>query len=554
VSDETTFDVVVVGAGIGGIYAVHRFIQQGLTVLGLESAAGVGGVWFHNRYPGARVDVESYDYCYYFSPEIYREWEWTEKFASQPEILAYLNFVADKLDVRRHFRFNTALAGAQWHPEGPHYCLTTSTADTIRTRFLVMATGNLSDARDPQFPGLADFGGEWVQASHWPERRVRLDGRRVGVIGTGSSGVQVISTIAEQVDHLTVFQRSPNFSVPANNGPMDASMWSKIKDDVLSERAGLLASPGGRHMLLDPVPVASVRPKEQQARLERAWEIGGHGFGRVFTDQGTNQAANDVVAGFVRNKIRSIVRDPTVAERLCPTDHPIGSRRLCIDINYFATYNRENVTLVDVRQAPIERITKTGIQTTDGQHYELDLIIFALGFHAFTGALEAARIRNEHGAGPTDHWVSGPRTLLGLMTSGFPNLFILTGPGSPSVLTSLTLHNEQNVDWVADCLAYMDRTGHSTIAPTPEAEEAWTQTVADAAAPLLRRHVKNYMVHVGPEGQRQFIPFAGGFGVYVDHCNRVAENDYEGFALESVRGPRLSASSDERRNDLMSAD
>lgn len=531
-SVQTTVDVVVVGAGIGGIYAAHRFMERGFTVQGLESASGVGGVWFHNRYPGARVDVESYDYCYYFSAEIYQEWQWTEKFASQPEILAYLNFVADKLGIKPHFRFGTALVEAQWQPDEARYILRTSAGGTIACRFLVMATGNLSAARDPQFPGLDDFGGEWVQASHWPDRDVQLEGRRVGVIGTGSSGIQVISTIASVVDHLTVFQRSPNFSVPAHNGPMDTRLWSKIKDDVAGERTRLLQTAGARHIQLDPATFSDLSAKERQERLERAWEIGGHGFNRVFTDQGTNPVTNDVVAEFVRNKIRSIVDDPKVAERLCPTDHPIGSRRLCIDIGYYATYNRDNVTLVDVGDTPIERITRTGLITTDGRHHDLDLIIFALGFHAFTGALDAAHIRNEHGAGPTDHWVDGPRTVLGLMTSGFPNLFILTGAGSPSVLANLTLHNEQNVDWVADCVAQAVDTGYTTIVPTAEAEDAWTQVVSAAAAPLLRRHVNNYMVYVSPTGRKQFIPFAGGFGAYVDHCNRIAENGYEGFSLK----------------------
>lgn len=531
-SSGPSVDVVVVGAGIGGIYATHRFLKQGLSVAGLESAAGVGGVWLHNRYPGARVDVESLDYCYYFSEQIYREWQWTEKYATQPEILAYLNFVAERMDVRRHFRFDTALAAATWLPDEARYVVRTSSGDMIRCRFLVMATGNLSAARDPQFPGLSDFTGEWVQASHWPDREVALRGRRVGVIGTGSSGIQIISAIAPEVEHLSVFQRSPNFSVPAHNGPLNADLWARIKQDVAGERARLLASPGGRHMAADAMPLASVALAEQQERLELAWTIGGHGFGRVFTDQGTNQIANDVVAGFVRNKIRSIVDDPDVAQVLCPTDHPIGSRRLCVDTDYYATYNRDNVTLVDVRKDPIVRITPRGILTADGSEYELDLIVFALGFHAFSGALDAANIRNESGVSPTDGWRNGPRTVLGLMTCGFPNLFILTGPGSSSVLANLTLHNEQNVDWVADCIAHLDRTGYATIEPTREAEDAWTQTVATAAAPLLRRHVSNYMVHVAPDGHKQFIPFAGGFGTYVEHCDRIAESGYEGFILK----------------------
>ena len=530
---NATVDVLVVGAGIGGIYAMHRFSQQGLSVRGLESASEVGGVWFHNRYPGARVDVESYDYCYYFSAEIYRDWKWTEKYATQREILEYLNFVADRTGVRQFVDFDTALVGAQWVPDGQHYRCRTSSGDVISCRYLVMATGNLSAAREPLFPGLADFGGDWVQASRWPDHAVEFAGRRVGVIGTGSSGIQIIPVVAEEADHLTVFQRSPNFSVPAHNGPMNETLWAQIKEDVATERAVLMASTGARHMQVDAVPAASLTAEAQRDRLERAWAIGGQGFGRVFSDQGSDQAANDVVANFVRSKIRATVTDPDVAETLCPTDHPIGSRRLCVDTNYYATFNRPNVTLVDVRKSPIERITPTGIRTEDGVDHDLDLIIFAIGFDAFTGAIKAAGIRNQHGVSPVDRWTRGPRTVLGMMTAGFPNLFILTGPGSPAVLASLTVHNEQNVDWVADCIAHLERHGHSTIEPTEAAEDAWTQTVVDAAAPLLRRHVNNYMVHVNADdGSRRFIPYAGGFGAYVQHCNDIADNGYPGFVLD----------------------
>lgn len=525
------FDVAVVGAGIGGIYGVYRLVAAGLSVLGLEGAPDVGGVWFHNRYPGSRVDIESYDYCYYFSPEIYNEWVWSEKYATQPEILAYLNFVADKLDVRRHFLFDTWLVGAEWNPRIARYELTT-TNGTFTSRFLVMATGNLSRARQPEFPGLERFRGEWVQTSHWPDRPVRWEGKRVGVIGTGSSGMQTIPVVARQAKHLTVFQRSPNFSVPAHNGPVNQALYESIKADVAGTRAWLRTTPGGRHMRYGTKKAEELTPEEQQEALERAWAIGGHIFNRVFADQGTNKAANDIAAEFVRNKIRSIVNDPETAELLCPKDHPIGTRRLVVDTDYFATFNRDNVSLVDVRSAPIERFDETGLWTADGRHHELDLIIFALGFVAFTGALDAANIRNANGASPTDHWKYGPRTYLGMTTTGFPNLFLPTGPGSPSVLANLAVQNEHDMDWIADCITYLYRHGYSTIEPTPEAQDEWTQHVADAASSLLRLRTNNYMVHVNDDGSRVFIPYVGGLNKYVARCSAVAAAGYKGFILQ----------------------
>lgn len=530
----TDYDVVVVGAGIGGLYAVHRFRQQGLSVLGLESASGVGGVWFHNRYPGARVDVESCEYCFHFSPELYREWRWTERYAAQPELLAYLNHVADRFDIRRHFLFQTPLTAARWHPEEGRYHVETGNGLGFTCRFLVMATGNLSAARKPDFPGIDDFDGEWVQTSHWPERSVQIDGRRIAVIGTGSSGVQTVPAVAKTAAHVYVFQRSPNYSVPARNGPADPERWAAIAADVGAKRAQLMSTRAGITTGLPPMlPYAEFSEEERLARLERQWAFGGQGMNRVFADQGTNQAVNDVVSNFLRAKIREIVKDPETAEALCPTDHPVGSRRLCIDTDYYDTYNRDNVTLVDLRVEPIERITKTGIRTASGD-YEVDLIIFALGFEAFRGALDRANISNEKGAGVTDHWMRGPRTLLGLMTDGFPNLFFLTGPGSPSVLSNMVLMNEEHVNWVAGLIAYMDAHGHDLVEPEVEAEEEWGRFVAEAASQLLRLNVKNYMVHVGEDGSRVFMPYVGGMDRYAQICAEIVKRGYEGFAFAKL--------------------
>jgi len=528
----TAYDVIVVGAGLGGLYALKKFSDLGLSVLALERAEGVGGVWFHNRYPGARVDVESLDYCYYFSPELYREWRWTERYAGQPELLAYLNHVADRFDLRGKILFRTALTRAQWLPEAASYDVTTSTGLALRCRFLVMATGNLSAARKPDFPGLDSFRGEWVQASHWPDRKVELAGRRIAVIGTGSTGVQAIPVLAEQARHLTVFQRSPNFSVPARNGPIDTAKFQDATSDVPARRKALLQTRAAISSNLGPsLAFAAYTPEERQARLEAQWALGGQGMNRVFADQGIEQTANDAVADFVRAKIRETVKDPATAERLCPYDHPIGSRRLCVDTDYYQTYNRANVTLVDIGADPIERITATGIQTAT-THHEIDLIVFAIGFHAFRGALDQVDIRNEHGETPTTYWHRGPRTLLGLMTSGFPNLFLLTGPGSPSVLANMVMMNEEHVNFTAGLIAHMTANGFATVQPDPAAEAAWGETVAQAAAKLLRLGVKNYMVHVNADdGSRIFIPYVGGLDRYTEICREVAEHGFQGFAF-----------------------
>lgn len=535
------YDVIVVGAGIGGIYTLHRMREQGLSAIALESAKSVGGVWFHNRYPGARVDVESYEYCYYFSEEIYSEWQWSERYASQPELLRYFEFVVERLGLRPHILLETPMTAAQWHPDEARYHVEAA-GRRFTCRFLIMATGNLSAARKPDFKGLDDFGGEWVQTSHWPDRDVTLAGRRVAVIGTGSSGVQAIPAIAEQAEQLYVFQRSPNYSVPARNGPFDPERHAAILADLSGKRDAMLATRSGITSGVPPFRTyAEFTEEERQTRLEKQWLSGGQGMNRVFTDQGTDQSVNDVVANFVRNKIREIVKDPTTAEKLTPHDHPIGSRRLCIDTDYYKTYNLDNVSLVDLRAEPIETITAKGIRTTKGE-YEVDLIVFALGFEAFRGAMDRVDIRNDKGARPTDHWQRGPRTLLGLMTEGFPNFFFLTGPGSPSVLSNMVIMNEEHANWVADLIGYMDKNGYDRVEPTPEAVSAWSETVAEAASKLLRLNIKNYMVHVNQEdGTRVFMPFVGGVDKYREIALKTAADKYPGFAFDTSEAEQLKA-------------
>lgn len=536
-AEQPDVDIVVVGAGMGGIYAMHRFVSDGLTVQGFEGAPDVGGVWYHNRYPGARVDVESYDYCYFFDPELYREWVWTERYPSQPEILAYLNHVADRYDVRRRFAFNTWVSGAQWDPDANLYRVTTDTGSTVTARYLVMTTGQLSKPRKPNFPGLDDFEGEWVQTSNWPDRHVQLEGRRVGIIGTGSSGSQAITAIAPQADHLYVFQRTPNYGIPARNGPLDRERYAAYAETVAEGWAEILDHPAATRVPMHEGMSTEFTPEQQRAHLEARWQLGGQSINATFLDQGRDPAANDLVANFVREKVLEVVKDPDVARKLVPNAYPIGTRRLAVTTDYYETFNRDNVTLVDVRETPIERITPKGILTADGHEYELDLIVFSLGFNAFTGALDNANIRNEEGKQPSDYWKRGPKTYLGLMTRRFPNLFIVTRPGSPSVLANMIVDNVQHIDFIADLVGYMSRHGYSRVEPQDAAQEAWSAHVQEVA-PAIRLAADNYMVHVNADdGSRVFIPYAGGFNRYVKAVEKVVSDGYTGFDFS---GPQSS--------------
>jgi cation diffusion facilitator CzcD-associated flavoprotein CzcO len=523
-------DVLVVGAGLAGIYAVHRLTQQGLNVVGIDAAQGFGGVWYHNRYPGARVDVDSVEYTYHFSADLWRQWQWKERYAAQPDLLEYLNFVAERLDVTRHFLFESKMTSARWNPDSARYAVSVNEVPRFSCRFLVMATGQLSAARVPDFPGLDRFRGRWVQTNRWPADDVDLEGKRVGVIGTGSSGVQTITAIAPVAGRLYVFQRTPNYVVPAMNASVDAATQIAHADVLAERRECLLNTLGGSNMAVPDHPAGHYSHEEQIAILERQWQFGGQGMNFVFLDQGSNKDSNDVVATFVRDKVRQMVRDPVLAEKLVPNAYPIGTRRLCLDVGYYDVYNRDNVTLVDIRSDPIIEITESGIGT-ESTHYELDVIVFALGFHAFKGALERADIRNALGELVTDRWQRGPRTLLGVMTSGFPNLFLPSGPGSPSVLANMFLMNEFYIDWIADCIAFLDAHGHSTIEPLEDAQEEWGLQVAEAASRLLRLTQDNYMVHVNDDATRVFIPYVGGAVRYVEAARRCAAEGYRGFAL-----------------------
>jgi cyclohexanone monooxygenase len=525
------FDAVVVGAGFSGLYMLYRLRALGLSARVYEQGGDVGGTWYWNRYPGARCDVESVQYSYSFSEALEQEWEWSERYASQPEILKYAQHVAERFDLRRDIAFNTGVTAASFDAAEQHWVVTLDGGAKIRTQFLIMATGCLSNARTPEFPGLAAFAGKTWHTGHWPHEGVDFSGLRVGIIGTGSSAIQAIPVIAAQARHVTVFQRTPNYSIPARNRPLgeDERAWWRANYPQARQRArremrnGIVAEIPDRGALADD-DVARTE------KFERQWARGGIPFMSTYNDLIVDQAANDTAAEFVRQKIATIVRDPAVAALLQPTTYPIGTKRICLDTDYFEAFNRLNVTLVDIRTAPIERFTPDGLKA-GGNAYALDAIVFATGFDAMTGSFARIDI-----AGRTetlnDKWAAGPKTYLGLMVAGFPNMFSITGPGSPSVLSNMIVSIEQHVDWIADCLAYLGERGIACIEPTQEAEDRWVAHVNEVAhGTLYPRAASWYMGANIPGKPRVFMPYIGGVPAYRAICEEAAAKGYEGFAL-----------------------
>jgi cyclohexanone monooxygenase len=524
-------DVVIVGAGFGGMYMLHRLRGLGLSAIVFDVAAGVGGTWYWNRYPGARCDVESMQYSYSFSEELQQDWAWSEVFAGQPEILRYANYVADRLDLRRDMRFETRVTAAVFDEATHRWAVRTDRGDAVSARFCVMATGCLSAARTPDFPGQDGFRGKTYHTGHWPHEGVDFTGLRVGVVGTGSSAIQSIPVIAEQAAHVTVFQRTPNFSIPSRNRPMPDDYARSWKDSYSARRAearmtrnGILAYPNDQSAIETP-------EDERLAVYEKRWESGGTTFMAAFNDLIFNKASNDTAAEFVRGKIRAMVRDPVKAELLAPTSHPIGTKRICVDTDYYLTYNRTNVDLVDISDTPIEAVTPDGLRV-GGRDYQFDAIVFATGFDAMTGALTRMGIVGRAGEALGEKWEAGPRTYLGLMTAGFPNMFMITGPGSPSVLSNMMVSIEQHVDWIADCLGYMGERRLGCIEPSLRAENAWVEHGNEVAWKTLYPSAASWYMGANIEGKpRVFMPYIGGVGAYRQTCDEVAAKGYEGFEL-----------------------
>ena len=536
--EETGLDVeaVVVGAGFAGLYMLHRLRQAGIRAVVLEAADDVGGTWYWNRYPGARCDIPTTDYSYSFDPALDEEWEWSEKYATQPEILRYLQFVADRYGLRDGIRFGTAVASANWDDDTSTWRVSTSRGDTIVCRWFVMATGCLSVPKQVDVPGAERFAGPVYSTGRWPHEGVDFTGLRVGVVGTGSSAIQAIPLIAEQAAQLVVFQRTPNFSIPARNGPVPERIEWRRRD-----RAGYVAA-----MLDSAVGVpqerplemaAQVPPDEQRRRIEAAYATGEMmPLLSLFADQLANPSANGVVADFVREQIRARVGDPDLAEALLPYDYPIGAKRMCLDTDYYETFRLPHVRLVDLRRDPIATVTETGIDTAS-ESFELDAIVWATGFDAMTGAIVAVDITGVHGETLRHKWEHGPRTYLGLTAAGFPNLFLLTGPGSPSVLSNMVVSIEQHVDWVTDRIADMRRAGFDRIEPTKAAEDGWVQHVNDYADISLMPTADTWYIGANVPGKpRVFLPYVGGVDRYRIACDEVAERGLLGFELSGPGG------------------
>jgi cyclohexanone monooxygenase len=532
-------DAVVIGAGFAGLYMLHRLRKMGLSTRAYEAGSDIGGTWFWNRYPGASCDVESVEYSYSFSEELQQEWTWPERYASQPEILRYIHFVADKFDLRRDIQLNTRVESAQFDEKTDLWMVTTDGGERIQARFCIMATGCLSAAKVPEIQGLERFKGEWYHTGRWPHEGVDFTGLRVGVIGTGSSGIQLIPHVAQQAAQLYVFQRTANFCVPAHNRKIDPEQGREHKKSYPAKRREALATPFC--MAGHPPPAKralEATAEERQQTYEKKWATGGAiSFLYSYKDLLVDKQANETASEFVRQKIRHIVRDPATAELLCPDDHYIGTKRLCLGNNYFDTYNRENVRLVNVRQSPIRSITEDGLRT-ESEDYKLDAIVFATGFDAMTGALFDINIRGKGGLPLTDKWAEGPRTYLGLMTANFPNMFIITGPGSPSVKTNMVCAIEQHVDWIADCLQHLRAQQVSRIEADPAFEANWVAHVNEVGDSTLYPLANSWYVGANIPGKpRVFTPYVAGLDVYRRKCDEVAAKGYEGFILACEEVP-----------------
>ncbi len=532
-------DVLVVGAGFAGMYMLHRLRGLGVSAQVVEAGSDVGGTWYWNRYPGARCDVPSVEYSYSFSAELQQDWDWSEVMAGQPEILDYANHVAERFDLRRDIQFNTRVTAAHYSEDARRWTVTTDAGDVFDAHYCVMATGCLSMPNTPDIEGAADFAGDVYHTGQWPHEGVDFSEVAVGIIGTGSSGIQAIPVIAEDAKHLTVFQRTPNYTMPAHNRTMTDEFraeakanYDAIRQQQRASQAGIVGYGfgfGGADLIM---PMDHLLETTEE---ERAQAVDDEGFGAIrrFIDIGLNPDANEMACEMYRTHLGRIVSDDATAEGLKPRNYPIGCKRPVIDTNYYETFNRDNVTLVDLRQGGIERITKTGVQTEQG-HFEFDALVYATGFDAMTGALLNIDIKGRDAKPLGDAWEAGPRTYLGLQVSGFPNLFMITGPGSPSVLSNMIVSIEQHVDWITDCIAHMGDRQLQAIEATTAAEEAWIHHVNDVAKGTMFTSPSCNSWYLGaniPGKPRIFMPYVGGVGAYREKCDEVVENGYEGFEL-----------------------
>jgi len=525
-------DMLIVGAGFAGLYMLHKARSMGLNALVIEAAPSVGGTWHHNRYPGARVDIQSMEYSFSFDEALQQQWQWSERYAPQPELLRYANHVADRFGLRDGIRLSTRMVGAQFDETARRWTVQAEGGQRWSARFLVMASGPLSTPNRPDFAGLEDFAGPVFHTADWPHEPVDFTGQRVGIIGTGSSAVQAIPLIAKQAAELTVFQRTAAYAAPAHNGPLDHEFEARIKADYAGFRARNRRMHGGFGSLLPPNPVSALTAsaEEREAAFEQRWKVGGFAILGAFNDLLLNEQSNALAAQFVRDKIRSIVKDPVTAQLLSPT-HTIGCKRLCVDSGYYDTFNRSNVRLVDISRTPIERITATGARS-GGREFQFDALVLATGFDAMTGTMMRLDLRGRGGLPIRQKWHAGPLNYLGLTIAGFPNLFNIAGPGSTSAFTNVIVAIEQHVDWIADCVTHLRAHDLGTIEASEQAEAAWAEHVNAAARRTVFLTCNSWYLGANIQGKpRMFMPLAGGFPQYAERCAQVARNGYEGFVL-----------------------
>jgi cation diffusion facilitator CzcD-associated flavoprotein CzcO len=523
------YDAIIVGAGFAGLYMLHRLRGMGLSARVIEAGSGVGGTWFWNRYPGARCDIESMEYSYQFSEELQQDWEWSERYATQPEILRYVTHVAERFDLMRDVQLNTRVRSAHFDDLRSRWRVGTSEGEEIDAKFVIMATGCLSSTNLPDFDGLDDFQGDWYHTGGWPHEPVDFEGKRVAVVGTGSSGIQSIPLIAEQADQLTVFQRTPNYSIPAHNQPLDPDRVDEIKARYPEFRAANKETTFHADFGYGEANAVEVSGEERRAEYEARWERGGLPFLAAFADLLFDEEANATAAEFIRDKIKDSVEDSQTAELLAPTTI-VGCKRLCVDTDYYATFNRPNVDLVDIHADPIEAITATGLRT-GSREYEFDILVFATGFDAMTGSITKVDIQGAKGELLRDSWAEGPKTYLGLAVAGFPNLFTITGPGSPSVLTNMLPSIEHHVDWIADCIAHVNQQGAASICATEEAQAAWVAHVNEVGDTSLYPGCNSWYLGANIPGKpRVFMPYLG-FPPYAEKCQEVVDKGYEGFSI-----------------------
>jgi cation diffusion facilitator CzcD-associated flavoprotein CzcO len=530
---ESSLDAIIIGAGFSGLYMIYRLREAGFSVQAFEAADNVGGTWYWNRYPGARCDIESVYYNYTFSKELLVEWNWSSRYATQPEILRYINHVADKFELRKHIEFNTRVETAHFDEANHRWVITTDSGKKLSSKYLIAAIGCLSASNVPNIKGLDHFNGEWYHTGRWPHEKVDFTGKRVGIIGTGSSGIQAIPVIAKEAEHLTVFQRTPQYSAPAKDHPYEPEFIRKTWENYSELRQSMQYSMHGVPIIPRDRSALEDTPEVRQHHYEEAWEKGGlFTLSYTYNDHGINETANHAVADFVRGKIREVVSDPETAEKLMP-NYYYATKRPIIDTDYFETYNRKNVTLVDVKETPIEEITTNGLRTTEEEH-NLDILVFATGFDAITGPLFKIDLRGRNGMTLKEKWDGGAnlKTYLGIATAEFPNFFMITGPQSPSVLSNMMVSIEQHVEWVTDFLLYLRKNRIELFEATKGAEEEWSNHCNEVANFTLLTKTDSWYMGANIDGKpRGFLPYAGGVGPYRQICNDVAAEGYKGFSL-----------------------